>query len=282
MKDLLDAPAGKPKSFLSQRAPGTAILWAVLVLMFVSIYQLFTGPSPGGWLPLAIPCAVLVAAAGLTFAIRFITVRFNRENAAAIALLKKGAYDQAAEAFESLLRRHPRMRHLRAVARHNAGLARLRQGQLERAIELLTLVVNDKRVPRLKASAASELAAACALDGRLDEAEAWLAKAEAVPSVSGFALAWPRTLLMARRGAFTELARMLEARWRELESTLSGETMRRMLLLHAFAVASADGPRSAGAAEPLIVRLRASAPGEHRWLAARWPELGAFLETNQL
>jgi tetratricopeptide (TPR) repeat protein len=286
MKDLLDAPPTKPKRGMPQVHKGF-LLWVLLITLFIAIYQLFsTTPSPRGnsdgaghwWLM----WIAVVAAIGWIFWVRRQTVRFNRENAEGIALLHKGVPEKAAEIFERLIRRHRHMRNLSAVAQYNAGVARLREGKPERAIEFLMLVANDKRVGQTMASASAELTSAYAIAGRLDEASESLAKAEQRGNVNAFTLAWPRTLLAARRGEHAELARGLEQRWRELESVLSGDVMRRLLLIRAFAVASVDGPRSAGAAQPLVDRLRPSVPGEYDWLSARWPELGAFLEAHQL
>jgi hypothetical protein len=287
VKDLLDPPT-PPKSGGLTQGQKTAILWLVLIMMVVSIYQIFTPPHPAhgpqperDWTgPLSIlPLAALIIGWFVWVGRR--TARFNRENGEGIALLNKGASAQAAAAFEALVPRYKK-RNLRTVARHNAGVARLREGKLDRAIELLTLVVNDKQAPNLKASAAIELASACALAGRLEEADTWLATAEGAGNANRHNLVWPRALVNARHGRYAELARMLESHWRELENTLSGEVLRRLTVLRAFAVASAEGPRGAGVAEPLLLRLRPSVPGEYAWLAGQWPELGAFLETNQL
>jgi tetratricopeptide (TPR) repeat protein len=288
MKDLLDPPKQR-RSGITQ-GQKTLILWAILILMVIAIWNMFApppsshghqaAPQETDWSSTAWTAGVIALFGGWFFWIQRVTSRFNRANNDGIALLNKGAPAQAAEAFEALVRKY-RRRNLRTIARHNAGVARLREGKLERAVELLTPVIKDKKAPNLKGSAACELASACALAGRLDEAERWLATAEK-SALAKHSLVWPRALVMARRGEHAELARMLDQHWRELENTLQAELMRRLTVLRAFAVASAEGPRGAGVVEPLLARLRPATPGEYAWLTGCWPELHAFLETHQL
>ena len=290
MKDLFEKPA--PRRTGIQSSHKTLILWVLLILMFLAVYQLFsrTPPTPAqhvgysdsnwfAWVLIAPFVGLLV---GWVVWSRIRLSRFNRENAGGIELLNKGITAKAAEVFESLVARYRWPANLRITGRHNAAIAQIKSGQLGRAIELLAPLLKDKSAVNLHASAGNELAVAYALSGDLAAADKALAVVEKIPNVTAYHLIWPRVVIAARRGEFSELARTLESRWRELESQLSGEVLRRLTLLRAFALASVDGVRGPGSAEPLLERLRPAAPGEFTWLSASWPELDAFLQTHPL
>jgi tetratricopeptide (TPR) repeat protein len=293
MKDILEPKLPKPKRWLTQPQK-VLLLWISLILMFFAIYQFLSPPaphhraaqalSPHSWLfdycGQILGMVVVLSAMIWGVWVARGNARFNLESAEGIALLEKGAAAQAAALFEGLIARHP---HNGDAARFNAGTARLRAGQLDRAIELLTLVADEKKkASNAQTQAWAELAAAYALAGKPDEATAWLAKVEARPNVNTFALVWPRALVAARRGELVELARTLETRWRQLENTLTGNVLRRLLLLRAFAVATSEGPRGTATAEPLLARLRPTTPDEFAWLTGSWPELAAFVAANNL
>jgi tetratricopeptide (TPR) repeat protein len=293
MKDLLDLPPPRRQPGMKQSYK-TLLLWTVLIVMFLAVYQFLSPPAPhapthhdppassladyASWI-----VGLLVLLPAIAWGLRTgrINKRFAGENATGIALLDKGLYTQAAAHFEGLLQRY-RLKGLRATARHNVATARLALGELDRAIELYTSVATDPSANSWHANVWNELASTCALAGRLSEAAAWLAKVETVPNVNAFSLVWPRTLLAARRGELSELERMLETRWRELEGKITAVHMRRLLLLRAFSVATAEGPRGTASAEPLLARLRPTTPGEFDWMLGGWPELGAFVAGHNL
>lgn len=293
MQDLLSVPPPRRRPGMRQ-SHKTLLLWLLLIVMFLAVYRFLSPPAPHApahhdpppsgladytsWI-----VGLLVLLPSIAWGLRTgrINRRFAGENAAGVALIDRGLYTQAAAHFEGLLERY-RRKGLRATARHNLATARLQLGELDRAIELYASVAADPSANRWHANVWNELASTCALAGRLGEAAAWLAKVETVPNVNPFSLVWPRALLAARGSEPGELARTLETRWRELEGNLTAVHMRRLLLLRAFAVATAEGPRGTASAEPLLARLRPTTPGELDWMLGRWPELAAFVAGHNL
>src|SRR5262249_22249222 len=212
MKDLLQAPVASKKRLSQPRK--TLILWLLLIVMFLAIYHLFHSRAPArgharpgssaSWPFTWTTIVPVVLVGGLMFLAFRRRTRFNRENAEGVALLNKGAVNRAAEIFEGLVTRYRWPRDLRSTARFNAGIAQLRLGQLARARELLTPIAKGN-ADTLSAAAAAELAAVLALAGQVDEAAAWLAKAEAAPQARLHTLVWPRVVVAARRGELVEL-----------------------------------------------------------------------------
>jgi hypothetical protein len=215
---------------------------------------------------------------------------FNAANAAALEFLAAADYAGAVERFEALFREFRRPANLHAVAGFNLGIALLRRGDLDRALAQFDSMDRHTvtRSSGLQPAIAAQLAVVHALRGDLETSERWIAECEV--RKKGFVdtraldghLALVRSVVGVRRGRYEEVARNLEARWRELESVLTGESLRPLRVLRAFAVAQASGPRGAGAAEALLASLRPSRPREFAELGAAWPEMSAFLETNGL
>ena len=65
------------------------------------------------------------------------------------------------------------------------------------------------------------------------------------------------------------------------EGMLTGETLRPMRVLRAFALASSD-PRNAGKAEIDVAAARPQYPDEYRFLGVAWPEMAVFLASHGL
>src|SRR5579859_2783677 len=89
----------------------TAVLWVLLVLMFVALYQLFAAPSPSHahsrpaetWpYTLATVLVVLSGIVGWVTLAQRVTRRFNRENEGALAALARGERERALKLFDEL------------------------------------------------------------------------------------------------------------------------------------------------------------------------------------
>jgi hypothetical protein len=284
MDDLLSLP--KPKQPLVRLSSfGGLLWWLMMIFVFVGLYQGFwylsarNGDPMREWVSYASMTASIALVFGWIIAVRWRTARFNRENNEAVALLRKGVVARASDAFEQLVRRYRWPRDVRLVARLNGGIARLRIGEPKAALELLEPIM---RQPLTQALASAEAAVAHAFLGQLDQAAKCLDRAMTTPGADVHTLVWPRALVAARRGELALLARRLDEKWRELEGSLTGETLRSLTLLRAFALATLAGPRGPGDAEPLLARVRPVSQGEFAWLTVGWPELAAFLAANQL
>jgi hypothetical protein len=73
----------------------------------------------------------------------------------------------------------------------------------------------------------------------------------------------------------------LDERWHEYEALLTGDIVRHLRVVRAFARAAA-GPREAGTAAMDLASARPAYPGEYALLAAEWPEMAAFLAAHEL
>ncbi len=241
---------------------------------------------------LALACAIsgVVALVGWLSWLQRKTREFNVENEEALRALGRGERERAVKLFDALATRYRRPRSVQLVARYNLAWGLLQRGELARAAEVFASVDKARSlvfVSNVHYVSPLHLATAYALMGQLDAAARWIAEGEKrVQGVSGGrrAIAGPlelaRAIVACRRGAPADAARALETIWRELESGLTGELLRPLRLVRAFAVAQAEGVRGAGAADPLLATLRGALPGELDWLAGEWPELRAFLAAH--
>jgi len=165
----------------------------------------------------------------------------------------------------------------------------MRQCELKQAIEVLT-DNEEENTGALKAVAlfptsAVDLALCHALLGDLVAAEKCIADAEvraselSNPSFKA-AKAFARAVVDCRAGRHVEAARMLEEGWPEFESMLTGDNLRPVRVVRAFAIAA--NPRNVGLAETVLGTSRSNYPGEFDFLGAAWPEMSTFLATHNL
>jgi hypothetical protein len=177
-----------------------------------------------------------------------------------------------------------------AISRHNLAWTVMRQGELQHAVEILN--DNERHLAKhlkaigLFATSAADRALNLALLGNLTTAEKWLTEAEArrkavsnstVPAV----IALVRAVIACRSGKHEEAVAVLDERWAEYEGTLTGETLRLLRVVRAFAVAAPD-PRNAGLAETALAAVRPAYPSEYRFLGKAWPEMATFLASHGL
>jgi hypothetical protein len=263
--------------------------WAVtagcLVLLGAMAYS---DPTAVGFL-----IAAIVAIVGM-FAIAI--VRFQREarrfivdNHAAITQIARGELDRARDTMYRWAAQTKQPR-IAAVARHNLGWTLLRSGELQEAIDVF--VANEKdhakalAAVRLAPTSAIDLALAYALAGDSTAAERWVAETETRAEVPGLLsvpamIAFVRAIVDCRRGRHAEAAALLDARWGEYEAITTGEVLRPIRVVRAFALGGA-GPRNAGMADAALASSRPSHPGEYRFLGVAWPEMAAFIATHGL
>lgn len=133
----------------------------------------------------------------------------------------------------------------------------------------------------------ADLALCYALLGKLDDAETWCAKAQepmkggALPTFPAM-LAIVRAVIDCRRGRAAEAMASLEDTWAQHEATMTGELLRMMRVLRAFACAAADGPRNQGRVERVLGDMKPRYERELAFLGGAWPEMAAFLSAHDL
>jgi hypothetical protein len=274
----------------------TFVLWFLLILMFIAIYEL-VGVRPGD-APRTIPFGwvlgggFIAVVAGFVIWIRWhnrAVNRFNTESQVALGQLARGELDQAAAGFDALAQKWKRPRSLHVVARHNLAWTLVRKGEHKRAIEVYTSLeraAGDSGA--IWQTMPTHLALASALAGDLDAAERWLTEArKRVESQGGDTrtieglIAFARAIVECRRGRAAEAARALEAGWREYESHLAGEILRPMRVVRAYAITASEGPRG-GSVDFLLLPLRGGPGGELAFLGVAWPEMAAFLASHPI
>jgi hypothetical protein len=283
-----------PVAQKARSANKTILLWLLLILMFVSIYQLFSGPPPSSHPHTAPPpdhfwnsiSALVTIGFGLLMwrlvAWGRASRRFNGEDTAAQTLLARGQLAEAGAQFEAMAKRY-RWRSLRMAAEHSLAVVELRQGQIDRALDRLAAQV--KKPPGIviigdtRRTALLHLAIGYAIKGDVTAAQAWLDAFNKMPGPLNVRTQLAITLLELRRGNFDAVAKDLESRWRELEQQLTGDGLRPLRLLRAFAVAHLT-TRDAELAPTFLQPLGAGAREELMWLGAAWPELAQFIAAH--
>ena len=86
--------------------------------------------------------------------------------------------------------------------------------------------------------------------------------------------------MLRRTGRPEDAAKLLDEGWAGYEASVTGDVLRPLRVVRAFAHAS--GPRAGGVAEAALPTLRPAYPGEYAFLGARWPEMAAFLASHEL
>jgi hypothetical protein len=281
--------AGKTQQ--RSNAKKTVLLWLCLIVMFLAIYQLFSGPTQSShhhshtssWDPTSLIVSSLVAA--LLLRLVFwgrATNRFNVDNAVAETQLARGQVELALAQLVGMRQRYRRWRSLRNAVEHNLARVELRQGKLDSALDRFAAVANSRgkvEMAETRRKAMLHLAIGYALKGDVTAATAWLGAFDKWPGALCVVDPLARALIELRRGHYDAVARDLETRWRELEQRLTGDGLRPLRVVRAFAVAHGTS-RDAEAAPALLQPLGQGAREELRWLGAGWPELQQFIDAH--
>ena len=215
--------------------------------------------------------------------------RFATENNLALGALGRGELANAREVFARWARSNDDA--VSALARHNLGWTLILEGRAGDAVTILEdaalyhqrALTHQSQLPTTRV----DIALCHALLGDLDRADAWYAKADEPvkapprPTFKGM-MAIVRGLIDCRRERAAEAMVSLEQAWAEHEATMSGETLRMMRVLRAFACAAADGPRNQGLVERVLGDMRPRYAGELAFLGGTWPEMATFLATHRL
>lgn len=194
-------------------------------------------------------------------------------NEDASTLLRRGRPDEAARIYEDLCMEARWSPALHALYVHNYGVARLHTGDAEQAIRCMEQALSsgwfEGPLAAHRTHAQLALALAHAVLGQRERATALRDVAVRALSPARRSASWLVDAALAARGG---KALELEDDWaREAESTLMPPHVRALAALQRFAIT-----RAGGAYRGDVSALDAK---EHAWLAQKWPELRAFLDT---
>lgn len=279
------------------------MLWGLLVVAFLSIWQLLNGSagtrapttSDGGGsgvpgLPLwnaAFIAAVALLTLGWAGWLRRRTRAFNEESSRVLELFRVADYAAAAVRFGELAAKYRYPTNLRLTSEFNQAMALLRTGNLVRALEALSEL--DRQRSRggkpFRATLASQMAVIYALRAEPAASDRWIAESEkrrretGVPSRLDGVLALARLVNGIRRDDEAAALSALDESWETIEGTLPVPELRPFRALRAFAK-TRHRPKETFATDPGVVEAFAEVrPGELDWLGAEWPELREFLDT---
>jgi len=295
-------PTDNPPAAKKRSARKTIVLWIVLIVMFIAIYQ-FTAPTPharhaapeprtdpwSSFLYGFLPALGLIALVILFLRRQLLGgSKLNAKLEPGNLALADGDLGRAADIFGGLAHEYRKQTTYAAVARLSLATALMRQGELGKAVEAAITV---ERAPGLlfggdvRTMAAIHLGMLYALRGDVDAATRWCDDARRrLPrgqqrTLTAALLKIAEVLVLARGGRRDDAARALDRDWHRLEEALTVTAMRKAWLLRAWC-AAADPTR--GSVEPWLTMVRAGRKGELAWLGAEWPELRAFLDAHDL
>lgn len=276
-KRALSAPvpesAYRPLSRRQARMRVYLPAYGLLALMYLAVWQgylLFT---------FGIVALVFVLLAWRIF-VRRRAVKLVRGNEEAVALLNGGDLDGAAAAFDGLAREARPVPLVHALIVFNRGATAMREGDIDRAIELIDRAVQTGFIAdatlSLSSLASSNLGTCHAIKGELDAAERWQrqAHASAAPSKRGSLMVLD-AIVACRRGRFADAASQIEHDWNLAEGGLNAAQLRSLRLMRAFALENSGG--DAAEIDRIVEGAKPFRQGEQDYLAGSWPEFRAFL-----
>jgi tetratricopeptide (TPR) repeat protein len=275
------------------------LLWMLLVLGFLSVYNLYNSDIGGsgaltqlfvnlsGFLARGWPVLAGLAFLGLVAWQLGGAARFNASLEPGFLALQAGNTGRAVQAFEIVLARYRRQLFFAALARIHLASALKHREELDRAIEILRQV---ERTPGMaypsdvRLLGSIELGEIYALRGDVETAGRWLADAERRLAraenrlLAGARLRIAQVVLLVRRGEDGEAMRLIEQHRAHIESIVPLTTMRVIWLLQAFVTARGGDTRAAGEVFAILRQIR---PHELDYLSVEWPELRMFLQTSK-
>jgi hypothetical protein len=281
-----------PRVPVSRTASGqvakTFATWVVMMVLFGVIY---------GWSKQALGRGPMLALIAVAAAIVGLLVwraarelrRFWPAHIEAVRQIACGKHVEAREAMWGWSER-ARSARIAAIARHSLGWTMMRQGELDDAEAVLAdneaEYLQALTMTGIAATSAADLALVHGLRGDSDQARVWLEIAEdrrgkSLTSTIGAMIAFSRAVWLCRTGRVDEAAKHLDEGWAEYEATFTGDALRPLRVVRAFAHAAA-GPRAGGVALAALPTLRPAYPGEYTFLGVRWPEMAEFLATHEL
>jgi hypothetical protein len=297
------APPPAPPEAPKKNAWKTLLLWVVLIVLFLTIWQ-FLSPSPSNgppapklppcetpfpWTSIVAPLVVctvcLLIFARVMRQLRGSTTFNASQEPGAIALAER-RFGDALAVFRRLRDEHAKKPLYRAVALVNIAEAELWAGRLDEAIAAYVDIERTTGVlfsAGIRVIAASELTLLYALKGDLEASTRWsaetmtrLGKTHDERLVHGVRVCLAEAIVLCRRGAAAEAVGVLDARWTTMRHAFTANWMRVVEIVRAFA--EAQGPqREQNVVAERLVRVEPVVGDELAFLGAGWPEMRAFL-----
>jgi hypothetical protein len=167
------------------------------------------------------------------------------------------------------------------VAWFNLGLALLRMGDLDRALDAFA-GAERRRAKALRPAIAGLIALCNALAANLDAAEGWIVEARqrALSACSTSRVHFAaEAIVLLRRGNAPAAAKLFDETWGELERCTAADLVRAFRVVRAFAAEQVGGATAAQAPD-LLAGARPFRGGEYGWIGARWPDMARYLAAN--
>jgi hypothetical protein len=308
---FLPAPEPVAPSTTAKKATvKTLVLWAVLIAMFLGIWQFLAPGSetakpqlsalpacePSPWWvtmgPIALgPCVLGVALWFFLSRAYGQRLEFNLTQEPGRLAVAERRFGAAIEVFARTATAYAKSPGYAVAASLSLGYAQLWSGDLPRALETFATIEKKRLVifsSSVRTLAAVNLAFAHALAGQLEAAERWCAEARTrIAKNRDDRLEYASRLCLAeatvalRRGRVAEAGELLEKNWSTIREVLNANTVRAAEILRAF-VEVGGGVRQSNTSTERLIRVEPVLPGEFAFLGVQWPEMDAFLAAHGL
>lgn len=299
----LMAPPAPPK----KSAWKTLLLWVILVVMFLTIWQFLTPDGSATPDPALAPCAPppawqTVAPYAAFIAILFFLYRwfvrtyrqsvdYNVGQEPGRFALAERRFGAALDVFTRTQAAYAKQAAYEGAASISLGNAQLWAGRLDEAISTFATIERKRAVlfsSSIRTLAAVHLTLAQALAGQLDASERWASETRSriaknrddrIDYAARLCLA--EAVVLLRRGRAEDASALLERNWTIMREILNGNTMRAAEVLSAFAE-STRGVRQSNTMAERLLRVEPTLPGDFAFLGVKWPEMQAFLDAHGL
>ncbi|MGH1343249.1 MAG: hypothetical protein ACRBN8_16945 [Nannocystales bacterium] len=238
--------------------------------------------------------ATLIGVFGYSIARRRSAANIARLNTDGLAMLMAGELVPAAEAFELLCEESRASPSLHSLTVCNRAAVFLEAGEPERAAGLLSAALHAGWIGTQGALSAyyplvaGRLAMAEALSGRLDQAQAWRARAHAGTSAAKHGMHLLTDVVVeARAGNDETVVSLVAEGWDRAENLHSARQLRQVRLLEAFALERLAAVEYRGVSRETdairaVEAARTSTPGQFVGLTRPWDALAGFAERHSL
>lgn len=301
------APVKAPRRTL------TIVLWVVLIVMFLTIWQFLTpAERPASAPPYVEPVADCTTAwtaspfMFLPFAIAagvsFFFVVFFRAYRQAIDFqitqepgrfaLAQRRFDEAIDLFRATLPKFAKRPPYGPMVLLNLAESQLKAGRLDDALASCAQIERSRTLlggTGVRVRLASLTALLYALKGHdlplaihwAGHARSRIAKNREDRLALSAQLVLAEATIAARSGDHQGAVKLLDGRWLELRYALNADTMRTVEVVRAFAEAQA-GVRAANVVGERLVRIEPITKGEFAFLGVEWPEMKTFMAAHGL